>query len=95
VSPSRLPRHCIRPAPRTPRADALQRASGVDSVTIGQYLRPSLAHLPVVRYWEPSELDALADEARALGFAQVASGPLVCSSFSAVRAFEELRVGRA
>lgn len=70
------------------------RATGVDSVTIGQYLRPSLAHLPVVRYWEPNEFDALADEARALGFRQVASGPLVRSSFDAVRAFEELRAGR-
>jgi lipoic acid synthetase len=70
------------------------RAAGVDSVTIGQYLRPSLAHLPVVRYWELNEFDALADEARALGFRQVASGPLVRSSFNAVRAFEELRAGR-
>jgi lipoic acid synthetase len=70
------------------------RATGVDSVTIGQYLRPSLAHLPVVRYWKPNEFDALSDEARALGFRQVASGPLVRSSFNAVRAFEDLRVGR-
>jgi lipoic acid synthetase len=70
------------------------RATGVDSVTIGQYLRPSLAHLPVVRYWKPNEFDELSDEARALGFRQVASGPLVRSSFNAVRAFEELRVGR-
>jgi lipoic acid synthetase len=70
------------------------RATGVDSVTIGQYLRPSLAHLPVARYWEPGEFDALADEARALGFRQVASGPLVRSSFNAVRAFGELRAGR-
>jgi lipoic acid synthetase len=70
------------------------RASGVDSVTIGQYLRPSLAHLPVARYWEPGEFEALADEARALGFRQVASGPLVRSSFNAGRAFEALRAGR-
>jgi len=70
------------------------RASGVDSVTIGQYLRPSLAQLPVVRYWEPGEFDALADEARTLGFRQVASGPLVRSSFDAAGAFGALRAGR-
>ena len=70
------------------------RASGVDSVTIGQYLRPSLAQLPVVRYWEPGEFDALAGEARALGFRQVASGPLVRSSFDAAGTFEALRAGR-
>ncbi len=70
------------------------RATGVDSVTIGQYLRPSLAHLPVVRYWEPGEFDALGEEARALGFRQVASGPLVRSSFDAAGAFGELRAGR-
>jgi lipoic acid synthetase len=71
------------------------RAAGADSVTIGQYLRPSLAHLPVVRFWEPGEFDALADEARGLGFRQVASGPLVRSSFNAVQAFEELRAERS
>jgi len=67
------------------------RASGVDSVTIGQYLRPSQRHLPVTRYWEPAEFDALADAARALGFPQVASGPLVRSSFNAAGNFSELR----
>jgi len=67
------------------------RAAGVDSVTIGQYLRPSLRHLAVARYWEPAEFDALAAEARALGFPQVASGPLVRSSFNAAGKFAELR----
>jgi len=67
------------------------RVSGVDSVTIGQYLRPSQHHLPVTRYWDPAEFDALADAARALGFPQVASGPLVRSSFNAAGNFSELR----
>ena len=47
---------------------AMLRETGVDFVTIGQYLRPSLAHLPVERYWQPEEFDALAREGRALGF---------------------------
>ena len=52
-------------------------------ITLGQYLRPSLAHIPVDRYWTPEEFDALADVARELGFAQVRSGPLVRSSYHA------------
>jgi lipoic acid synthetase len=67
------------------------RGCGVDSVTIGQYLRPSLAHLPVERYWEPEEFDRLAREGRALGFAQVASGPLVRSSYHAQESYEAVR----
>jgi lipoate synthase len=47
--------------------------------------------LPVTRYWEPGEFDALADAARALGFPQIASGPLVRSSFNAAVNFSELR----
>jgi lipoic acid synthetase len=67
------------------------RASGVDFVTIGQYLRPSREHLPVERYWSREEFDALAREGRALGFAQVASGPLVRSSYHAGESFETIR----
>ncbi len=59
------------------------RGAGVDSVTLGQYLRPTREHLPVERYLEPGEFDALGDAGRALGFAHVASGPLVRSSFNA------------
>jgi lipoic acid synthetase len=70
---------------------AMLRESGVDFVTIGQYLRPSLAHLPVERYWHPEEFDALAREGRALGFSQVASGPLVRSSYHAESDFQEIR----
>lgn len=70
---------------------AMLRETGVDFVTIGQYLRPSLAHLPVARYWQPEEFDALAREGRALGFSQVASGPLVRSSYHAESNFHEIR----
>jgi len=59
------------------------RAAGVDIVTIGQYLRPSTTHLPVVRWWRPEEFDELGAFARTLGFAHVESGPLVRSSYHA------------
>ena len=52
-------------------------------LTLGQYLRPSLAHIPVARYWTPAEFEELAVVARELGFAQVRSGPLVRSSYHA------------
>jgi lipoic acid synthetase len=61
------------------------RAHGCDMVTIGQYLQPSRAHLPVERYVEPAEFEALAAYGRALGFENVASGPLVRSSYHADR----------
>lgn len=59
------------------------RAAGVSLLTLGQYLRPSPAHLPVERYVPPAEFDAWAERARALGFRDVASGPLVRSSYHA------------
>ncbi len=52
-------------------------------LTLGQYLRPSLAHIPVARYWRPEEFDELAAIAKGLGFQQVRSGPLVRSSYHA------------
>jgi lipoic acid synthetase len=70
------------------------RAIGVDCVTLGQYLRPTLRHLEVARYLDPAEFDELGAEARALGFAHVASGPLVRSSFHADDALRWLRRGR-
>jgi len=70
------------------------RQVGVDCVTLGQYLRPTLRHLEVARYLEPQEFEALADEARALGFAHVAAGSLVRSSFHAEEAFDLLRSRR-
>ena len=59
------------------------RAHGCDIVTLGQYLRPSSAHLPVDRYVSPDEFERLRDEALALGFVEVAAGPLVRSSYRA------------
>jgi lipoic acid synthetase len=56
---------------------------GVDILTLGQYLRPTHRHLPVVRWWTPAEFDALGAYARGLGFAHVESGPLVRSSYHA------------
>ena len=57
-------------------------------LTLGQYLRPSLAHIPVARYWRPEEFDELGAIARGLGFQQVRSGPLVRSSYHAESAQE-------
>jgi lipoic acid synthetase len=59
------------------------RAVGVDLLTMGQYLRPSPAHLPVARWWTPEEFTELGDYARSLGFTHVESGPLVRSSYHA------------
>ncbi|HXW34878.1 MAG TPA: lipoyl synthase [Acidimicrobiales bacterium] len=59
------------------------RAAGVDIVTIGQYLRPSAAHLPVARWWTPDEFDRIRDSAAAMGFAHVQASPLTRSSYHA------------
>jgi len=59
------------------------RAVDCQRLTLGQYLRPSLAHIPVARYWTPEEFSRLGAIARELGFAQVRSGPLVRSSYHA------------
>ena len=59
------------------------RAVDCQRLTLGQYLRPSLAHIPVARYWRPEEFEQLGATARALGFADVRSGPLVRSSYHA------------
>ena len=59
------------------------RAVGCDCLTLGQYLQPSPRHLPVVRYLPPAEFEELGRIARALGFAEVASGPFVRSSYHA------------
>ena len=61
------------------------RAHDCDRVTLGQYLQPSRAHLPVERFVHPDEFDALAVYARSLGFENVASGPMVRSSYHADR----------
>ena len=54
-----------------------------DLLTIGQYLRPSLRHLPVQRFYHPDEFVELKRQGEALGFAHVESGPLVRSSYHA------------
>ncbi len=62
---------------------ATLREHSVEVLTVGQYLRPSENHLPVVRYWHPDEFSELEREASALGFESVAAGPLVRSSYHA------------
>lgn len=72
------------------------RAAGVDVLTLGQYLRPSNWHLPVVEYVPPARFEDLRRRAEAHGFLYVASGPLVRSSYKAAEFFIEgvLRRGR-
>jgi lipoic acid synthetase len=59
------------------------RESGVQIITIGQYLRPTERHLPVVRYWHPDEFKAIEVAGMKLGFDHIAAGPLVRSSYHA------------
>jgi lipoyl synthase len=59
------------------------RAVGCDRITIGQYMRPSLEHLPVQKYWTPEEFEQLGAIAQTMGFSHVRSGPLVRSSYHA------------
>jgi len=59
------------------------RAHDVDMLTVGQYLQPSKNHLPVDRFVHPDEFEEYAEYARSIGFSQVASGPLVRSSYHA------------
>ncbi len=59
------------------------RDHGCDILTLGQYLRPSKDHLPVDRYVTPAAFDRLREHAVGLGFAEVAAGPLVRSSYRA------------
>ncbi len=59
------------------------RGAGVQVLTVGQYLRPTERHLPVVRYWHPDEFKALEIAAYELGFDHIAAGPLVRSSYHA------------
>jgi len=64
-------------------------AVGVQIVTIGQYLRPTERHLPVARFWEPSEFDDLAERGRRLGLRHVQASPLTRSSYHAREALVE------
>src|SRR4029453_9623898 len=54
-----------------------------DILTLGQYLAPTLKHIPVARFVPPGEFDAVAALARSMGFAHVAAGPFVGSSYPA------------
>jgi len=74
------------------------RAVDCDILTLGQYLRPSAEHLPVERYYHPDEFAEMREEALALGFKHVESGPLVRSSYHArdqVPGAEARRAARA
>ena len=71
------------------------RSVGVDLVTFGQYLRPTADHVPVARYVPPEEFDRLAREAEQLGFAGVASGPLVRSSYRAEELYRRAFAARS
>jgi lipoic acid synthetase len=66
------------------------RAIGVDAVTIGQYLRPTMRHLPVAEYVHPDvfkEYEAIGEE---IGFVFVASGPFIRSSYNAIDFFKKV-----
>jgi lipoic acid synthetase len=65
------------------------RSAGVGMLTLGQYLQPTRAHLPVARYLPPEKFAELRTIALAMGFAQVAAGPLVRSSYHAAELYEE------
>jgi lipoic acid synthetase len=65
------------------------READCDIVTLGQYLQPTPNHAPVDRYLPPAEFDQIADWAREMGFASVASAPFVRSSYNAAEVFEE------
>jgi lipoic acid synthetase len=69
------------------------RASRVDLLTLGQYLRPTLNHLPVERFVTPTEFDHYRGQALALGFLECVSGPLVRSSYRAEQALNRNNAG--
>ena len=69
------------------------REAGVQVLTVGQYLRPTERHLPIVRYWHPDEFAALEAAAYDLGFDHIAAGPLVRSSYHADTHIEQDRPG--
>ena len=74
-------------------AMAMVREAGVDMITLGQYLQPSIRHLPIDRFPEPESFADWDGTARGLGFRAVASGPLVRSSYRAGLLWEEAMGG--
>jgi lipoyl synthase len=65
------------------------RAHGCDMLTMGQYLQPTRNHLPVEKYYPPAEFEQLEQTARNIGFAKVAAGPFVRSSYRAEELFQK------
>jgi len=70
-------------------------AAGCDLITITQYLRPTPMHHPVERWVKPHEFVELSEEANAIGFAGVMSGPLVRSSYRAGRLYKQAQEKKA
>ena len=71
------------------------RRSDVNILTLGQYLRPSDGHLPVVRYWTPAEFEELREIGLALGFAHVQASPLTRSSYHAWEQSDQAKAARS
>lgn len=71
------------------------RARNVDILTLGQYLQPTVNHLPVERFVSPDEFDALRAQGLQRGFMEVVAGPLVRSSYRADRVFDKNNAGLA
>lgn len=69
------------------------RSHGVDILTLGQYLRPTPNHLPIAAWVHPDEFAAYREQGLALGFTEVAAGPLVRSSYRADRILEQNNLG--
>jgi len=69
------------------------RRAGVDLVTLGQYLRPTVNHLPVERFVSPQQFDEYRGRALALGFLECVAGPLVRSSYRAEQALNRNNAG--
>jgi len=69
------------------------RSVGVDVLTLGQYLRPTVNHLPVIEYVTPEQFKYYRDVGLEKGFFEVASGPMVRSSYRADRIFKKDNLG--
>jgi lipoic acid synthetase len=69
------------------------REAGVDLLTLGQYLRPTVNHLPVQRFVRPEEFEAYRNAALELGFVECVAGPLVRSSYRAEQALARNNAG--
>ena len=84
---SRAKAKCLEPYTREEVLEVMRdmRAHDIDMLTLGQYLQPSAHHLNVERYWTPEEFDELRERGEDMGFSNVASGPMVRSSYHADR----------